>query len=415
MGNNSRSATVMYASNHGRRREGGLIAIIIALSLVTLIGFAGLVLDLGRLYVNKTELQNATDACALAAANELTCGPGFGTCLENAESAGIFAAAQNGADFQTEAVAIAAEHIQFHTAIGPNSSYLSRAAGARPESRFALCTASINGIIPWFMSAIGVGTQSVSAMAVATLAPGQTSCNAAPVGICSRGFAAPSFGRATGDWITSAYSTSSDSADLTGDFRWIDFTPGGGAGTVRAQLLGNGAACGIRGGDPLKRVPGSPAGVLSAWNTRFGIYSGGESVSSAAPDRTGYAYPSSALPSMTNNAYPDYRSKQTTHTQFTAGEYAVTGFGSATSVSNHLERGAERRLIAVPVIDCGAPPANVPILAMACALMLNPMSNGGSGTVYLEWRGLAGDPASPCHSAGLAGGTGGPLVTTLVQ
>ena len=31
-----------------------------------LIGFAGLVLDLGRLYVNKTELQNAADACALA-------------------------------------------------------------------------------------------------------------------------------------------------------------------------------------------------------------------------------------------------------------------------------------------------------------------------------------------------------------
>ena len=414
----------MNTHHHTGKREGGVVAIIVALSLVALIGFAGLALDLGRLYVNKTELQNAVDACALAAANELVCEPGLGACppafLENAEAAGIFAASKNFQDFQQHAVVIAPADVRFHTAVGPNGNYLSRSAGADMNSRFAMCSASVAGIVPWFMGVLGVGAQSVGATAVATLAPGQTSCNAAPVGICSRGLPAPAFGRLPGDWITSAYTTSADSADLSGDFRWIDFTTGGGASPIRAQLLGNGAVCGIKSSDKLKRVTGSPVGALSAWNTRFGIYANGaasESYVTAAPDRTGYAYPSSALPTIIRDAFPDYRSKQAAHTPFTSGAYAVTGFGSATSNSRHAQYGAERRLVALPVIDCGAPPANTPMLAMACVLMLNPMSNDTSSTnvATLEWRGLAGAPASPCRSAGIAGGTSGVLVPTLVQ
>jgi hypothetical protein len=407
-------------TNHQRRREGGAIAIIVALTLVVLIGFAGLVLDLGRLYVNKTELQNATDACALAAANELVCEPGLGTCLENAEAAGIFAAAQNKMDFQKNTVLIAAADIKFSKFIGPNSSYLSRLAGADQAARFALCKASVDGIVPWFMGVLGIGAQSVTATAVATLAPGQTSCNAAPVGICSNGAAGPGFGRLPGDWITSAYVVpAADSVSLSGDFRWIDFTSGGGASAIRAQLLGTSAVCGIKVGDTVKRLTGAPIGALSAWNTRFGIYAdgaGGESHSSAAPDKTGYAYPSSALPSITRAAYPHYRSQQTAHTPFTASDYAVTGFGGTTSSPNHAQHGAERRLIAVPVIDCTGS-VNQSILAMACMLMLNPMSDAPSSPriAMLEWRGLASAPGSPCRSAGIAGGVGGPLVTTLVQ
>jgi Flp pilus assembly protein TadG len=429
MGKQEMAGAVINIKGHRRRREGGVITIIGALSLVALIGFAGLVLDLGRLYVNKTELQNASDACALAAANELVCDAGAspGTCaqafLNNATAAGLFVAGRHKSNFQRDAIdatVIGAEDVTFHTALGPDSSYLSAAGGANPASRFAMCTARVNGIIPWFMGVLGIGAQSVTARAVATLAPGQTSCNAAPVGICSRGLPAPAFGRASGDWITSTYSTSADSADLTGDFRWIDFTPGGATAPISAQLMGNSAVCGIQSGDTLKRVTGSPVGALSAWNTRFGIYAGGaagESYSSAAPDRTGYAYPSSALPSITRNAYANYRDKQKTNTPFTPSAYTVTGFGPTTSSTNHLQHGAERRLIAVPVIDCGAPPANAHILTMACVLMLNPMSADASSThaAALEWRGLANDPASPCRSAGIAGSSGGPLVTTLVR
>jgi hypothetical protein len=40
--------------------------------IVVLVGFIGLALDLGKLYVSKSELQNRADSCALAAARDLT-------------------------------------------------------------------------------------------------------------------------------------------------------------------------------------------------------------------------------------------------------------------------------------------------------------------------------------------------------
>lgn len=424
----------MNTTNGKGKRESGAVAVIVALSLAVLLGFVGLVIDLGHLYVNKTELQNATDACALAAANELVCDTSLGACpvafLQNAEAAGIFVASRNNKDFQGSSVSIAASDVKFYTALAPNVSYLSQAAGADPKSKFAMCTVRVTGIVPWFMGVLGVGQQSVSAQAVATLAPGQTACNAAPVGICAKDIsAAPNFGFNTlGEWITSAFNNgggNQDDSGLDGNFRWIDFTPNaGGTNEIREQLLGNGGVCGIRVGDDVKEQ-GVKQGSKSAWNTRFGMYSNGASAptpSDTPPDKTGYAYPSKApgpdIPVGTS-AYSDYRSRQGSNIPFKSNEYAPTGAagnipGNPISSAEHLQYGAERRLVAAPIIQCNQT-SNVKILGMACVLMLNPMSNGATGELYLEWRGLANAPASPCRSAGVAGGTSGPLVPTLVQ
>lgn len=407
----------MRRKHSGRRREDGVVAIVAALMLVALMGFAGLVLDLGRLYVNKTELQNAADACALAAANELVCEPGFGTCLENAERAGMFVGSRNKANFQASPVAMLPDDIKFDTTNGPATHFLSRAGGARAEARFAMCTAQVTGIVPWFMGVLGIGAQSVAATAVATLAPGQTSCNAAPLGICAINPVGPGFGFVPGTWIASNYTHTGNTAYLVNGLRWIDFQSGaGGARQVQDQLMGNQATCGILPGATIDTKDGA-SNARKAWNTRFGIYTSDTGVASAAPDKTGYAYPSKEI-ALNVSAYAHYRGRQALRTPFTAADYASdsSAINAPISAANHLAHGAERRLIAVPVIDCSAPaPASTHILGMACALMLNPMENGGSGIVYLEWRGLANDTASPCHSAGQAGGTGGALVTTLVQ
>ncbi len=58
----------------GRAREGG-VAVMVALSITVLVGSAALALDLGRLYNAVTELENAADAAALAAASQLNSGP----------------------------------------------------------------------------------------------------------------------------------------------------------------------------------------------------------------------------------------------------------------------------------------------------------------------------------------------------
>ncbi|MFC6518993.1 pilus assembly protein TadG-related protein [Undibacterium arcticum] len=54
-----------------QHRQSGTIAIMFALSLIVLFACMGFALDLGRLYVVRTELQNAADAAALAGAKDL--------------------------------------------------------------------------------------------------------------------------------------------------------------------------------------------------------------------------------------------------------------------------------------------------------------------------------------------------------
>ncbi len=49
----------------------GVVAVLTAVSMVALIAMAGLALDMGHAFLNKTRLQNALDAAALAAAQIL--------------------------------------------------------------------------------------------------------------------------------------------------------------------------------------------------------------------------------------------------------------------------------------------------------------------------------------------------------
>jgi len=412
-----------------RRTQRGGIAVIVAVSALVLFGFAGLAIDLGRMYVDKTELQTAADACALAAAAELTCSPGSGTTcpssyLQNAEAAGIYAAGRNAMEFQSQGVVITPEDVKFSTTLAPNSGYQSRAGGASTNSRYVMCTARRNGLVPWFMGLLGAGSQDIAAAGVATLAPAQSVCPTSPIGICSK----PG-GYTKGEWITGQFTSSGNDDDVAGSFRWIDYTPSsGGNSEIRDQLAGTTSVCGVRVGDNV-RQPGTQQGAKSAYNTRFGLYPNGNSAyttSSSPPDRTGYAYPNKnpgagfSLINIGQSAYDDYVKRQAAGTPFTDNQYGVSGAGgnipgNTISSSEHLSIGSNRRLVTTAVIDCSS--TVTPIQGMSCVLMLNPMSNGATGTIYLEYLGLANEPGSPCPAGGLAGGPSatGPQVPTLVQ
>jgi Flp pilus assembly protein TadG len=58
-----------------RRGARGNVVIVFALSLVVLIGFAALSVDMGRIYNVKGDLQNAVDAAALGAIRDLNGSP----------------------------------------------------------------------------------------------------------------------------------------------------------------------------------------------------------------------------------------------------------------------------------------------------------------------------------------------------
>ena len=418
------------------KRERGAIAIIVALSLASLVGFVGLVLDVGHLFITKTELQDAADACALAAAKELTCDAAAGPCavtfLENAENAGITVAARNNVGFQRASVTIASEDVRFSTTFTPNSDYLARTAGANPASRYAMCIARRNGVSPWFMHVLGAGANDVSAFAVATLMPSQSNC-AMPIGMCKlpAGTPANPFGGMTvGQWMTSKLS-----ASATGSFDWIDFTPPGGGANELANIIKGSGQCNLPAAGTPVGEQGSINSLGKAWNTRFGLYKGGENLTTAPPDYTGYAYTPTSWPEKFNayggisaTGYPNYLSTSSQRLPYQGDSLSGLNMNGGYANSTQAElaaSGSNRRLTTVPVVDCsswgGTNPQTVPVLGYACVLMLHPMTkdNGPSGgeEIWLEYRGASTDPSSPCATAGSVGGPGsaGPLVPALVQ
>src|SRR3954465_167661 len=95
----------------GRKaRQRGAVILTAALSMLFLLGFMGLALDFGHLFVVKTEMQTATDSCALAAAQELD---GAVDALARASSAGVTAGNLNRVNFQGGASGIVANDVTF--------------------------------------------------------------------------------------------------------------------------------------------------------------------------------------------------------------------------------------------------------------------------------------------------------------
>ena len=81
---------------HGNRKRRGFILLATAVSLAVLIGMLGLAVDLGRVYITKSEAQAFADFAAMAAARELN---GKSTGLDAARTA--VASSTNGWNFGT--------------------------------------------------------------------------------------------------------------------------------------------------------------------------------------------------------------------------------------------------------------------------------------------------------------------------
>lgn len=79
-----------------KKRQGGAVAIMVGFSIVLLVGFLAMVIDLGHLYLAKSELQNGADASVLAGVKELN---GTGAGVASAISLAQQNAGKNDYDF----------------------------------------------------------------------------------------------------------------------------------------------------------------------------------------------------------------------------------------------------------------------------------------------------------------------------
>ncbi|MBS1189183.1 MAG: hypothetical protein H6R10_975 [Rhodocyclaceae bacterium] len=433
-----------------RNSQQGAMAVLVAVAIVVLVAFVGLAVDTGRLYVHKAEIQNAMDACSLAAARELT-GVNANQ-LEQAENAGLTVGNRNLVNFQDQAIALAASDITFSQTL--NGSYQTRSAISPANAvkmKYARCRWTKTGIPMYFMGVLAVGDQSVGGLATATLGPSQTSCGI-PLGMCKKPMPASCkygtpgpLGHCPGDWVDGRFEAGGGS---TGSFNWIDFSPpAGGASELGGLLTGNGQ-CNLQVTNPVGQT-GVDSAAAVKWNSRFGLYksgAGNPQASTAPPDFTGFSYTDTNWPAP-DPAYPafhdaygqfagaagNFMAKRNSFASYgdtvdtvDAGN-ALTGLSISNAYSvlshgpggDHKAYGNDQRRIAVaPIVDCAgwASSQTVPIIDWACVLMLNPIDGVGA-EVKLEYLGMAKDSGSPCSTTGLPGGPGsvGPNVPVLVQ
>jgi len=419
----------------GRRRraghrERGVVSIVVALSLAVLIGFVGLALDLGKLYVTKSELQNSADACALAAARDLT----GAIDLKISEADGITAGHLNYALFQGSAVQMLTDsNVTYSTSL--SSSFQPRSsinAATAATIKYVQCTAGMAGIANWFIQVLNVlpgmnvaQTSAVSARAVATVGAAQTTC-AIPVFMCKPGTEVsppnPTETYTLGQWISSKQGSPPKYGP--GSFGWASLTGDKSAKSIRDQLTGNQCTLPVAG--TLLGSPGNKFTDSGAWNTRFGLYGGAYKAPAAGttdgtPDFTGFAYTPTSFPSQ-QNAYSDFVAKRAIFKPY-QGDGPLPGSGLNTGGSaqqSNYYNGADRRLALAPEVDCTQYLTNkqANVLDWVCVLMLDPMeSGGGAGPVHLEFRGRSTDPGSPCATQGVPGDVNavGPQVPVLVQ
>jgi hypothetical protein len=406
-----------------RGRQRGVVAIIVGLTAAVMLGFVGLALDGGHLYLTKTELQNGADACALAASYELTGAPAIeASSFARAEAAGIAVAGRNKVGFQGAAIGPGDVSITFSNSLGGG---WVPAGGAPGNSKYVRCTVQRTGIAPWFMQLLGLGNSTVAAIATATLAPAQTNCGI-PLGICQQGPAegTPPFGLTPGQWINGRFDAGGGS---TGSFNWIDYSPPSGGQEELGSLLRGNGQCNLNVPHPVGQSGIMGNAAARAWNTRFGLYQAGpDNVNTAPPDFSGYAYTATNWPSQAN-ALADFRARRSANAPYGADVdegNALTGlsltnaYNPTTTPAQHQQYGADRRIAVAPIVDCDdwATSQTVSIRGWACILMLHPIASTAD-VIYMEYLGLANSGFTPCATSGIAGSSDsiGPMVPALVQ
>lgn len=418
-----------------RHRQNGAVIVTVALVLLFLLGFMGIALDFGRLFIVKSELQTAMDSCALAAAEELDLQP---TAIDRATSAGLTAGNLNRVNFQSATWSGKGQLVTAEITF-KDPAYLTT---TDPKvSQYVQCQHVQPAVQMWLMQAMGAfsgnttdfpSTRNVMASAVATRAHGQTTCPI-PVALkpketCGGPCPPPNYGLTPGEWVTVLTSQGTTPGGYIG---WANLDGSNSASETRAEMNGK---CGTRVNDTVG-TPGTQTTIAEDWNYRFGIYKKLPDFSTdpsyMRPDFTGYSYTAANWPSKFNawdgsdpGAHATAQNFVTKRANFGACADSVNNCESMLSISlnsfqklaasgngpaSHGAWGSNRRIVTVPVTD-----NTNKVIDFICMLMLQPLSIP-MADVQLEFLGNASLPTSPCSFSGMPGGAAGPLVPALVR
>lgn len=380
-----------------RSSQRGAVAVLVAIAMGALLLMAGLALDMGHAFLNKTRLQNTVDAAALAAARTLD--DTGNIALSTAEALQAFAnnASAVGNSELANAYASGAGSIQVTVEY---SSTLPPFTPGAPEGPYVRVRATGFVMPAWLVRVGGIFQKTVAATAVAgprTLNAGSTVCNVAPMMVCGDPGAGDLWGYTENSPQVLKKGAGGTGEIGPGNFQLVQLGGPGGA-IVRENMAGSYDTC-LVGGSTIETQTGVQAGpVAQGLNTRFGQYAGPMNGTQATypPDVIvdSQTPPVHAVERVAGDASQGYDVYQE-NTRITPENIAQELYDydeyiqDLTDPANYdyqpLNEGGtgafERRVLAVPVGDCSATASGqstVTLLGFACFFLLQPAVQAGN-------------------------------------
>lgn len=333
-----------------RGRQQGMVVLIYVVGVLAVLGMAGLALDLGLGYVERSRLQNAVDAAALDGAKELA---ETGSFVNGALRANLSLA--------DNITLPAGSTVEIHRSV----SLPFVAADANPAARFMRVSVAGYRVNAYLSNVFGAGnTFTIAASAVAG-PQAQTGeiCGAVPIAMCG----VDDGDEDCGDGACFGIASDPDTGEVTlkdgsklgpGNYGAIDV--GSGGKDVRRGMA-RGDVCFEKGKD-VATQPGNLVGPMEGLNTRFNEYSAGLTADEYPPDKIIAYTPRVALEAP---PVPDY-----------AGYLALTAAGGGLSNGR-----AQRRVVAAAIIDCSTPingKSSVEVLGTACLFLTRKIESTGA-------------------------------------
>lgn len=386
-------------------KQRGAAIVVIAASLVVLVGVTGLALDLGHAYLNLSRLQSAVDATALSAAKTLN------------DTQDTVRAQDDGQDTFQNFLVGEMGSAGLNPVYQFSDNYFPFVPGGANPSYVRVQVSNFS--MPVWLARVlpGVGnTQTVGTSAVAGPSPplgtgpnGQV-CDLAPMVVCSTADINGNYDTNCDDSHCYGYdmgyevevelkthSGSSNDWDVgAGNFQLIQLGCGPGANCLRDALAGGATQCVIN-ENTVTTKPGNNVGpVAQGFNTRFGMYQGaGMNMTDYPPDTVTYNQPDNE-PGFWHSDYESYM--RDGHLDY---DPIPDGMGVP-----------QRRIMAVPFANCTGTAngqGEVDILGFGCFFMTRPASHQGNT------QSLYGQFIEKCAASGQnAEITGGPAGGTIL-
>lgn len=364
-------------------RQRGVVVVLTAVALLSLVAMTGLALDGGHILLSKTRLQNIVDATALSAAKALD----QSNNTQNATDAAIDAFTRNVNAPGNGEIQAAYDSNEINLEIEFSNTLSPFVPGSPPEIFVRIKVLDLS-LQPWLIQVTGFTNKRVGATAVSGPSPTLSSniCSIAPVMMC--GYKDTDltddliYGYPLKKSVVLKHGSNQESAVGPGNFQLIRMGDGQGGSVIRDGTAGgyDPESC-LSTGDSVETEPGNTVGpVVQGFNTRFGQYNGPVSAEEYPPDFE------------TEAPDPSLRLNDDGKIEFSDGEEPYTIGNMSFSYDDYVDRYESysglidplkyhRRILTVPVGDCTGTTSgqgDVEIFGFMCVYLIQPVVQKGN-------------------------------------